>query len=724
MKQLSLACLLWGSICYHTFAQVQARVDSLKNLLAKATTDSTKVLTLYELWWAYAYTKPETGKIYLDQSLRLSREIGYARGEAKALQGIGATYYYSGNYAQALQYYEEAEQIYKKLNDQLGIGNVLSNKSLVYYNQGQYPKALETNVQAIRIGESLRDTTLRAASFNNIATIYAKQGDINQAMNYFQQALLFHKSKKNRQGVAYTQDNIAGMLKEKGDFTQALAYLEEALKTFQSLNDKRGIGEITNNIGDIYLMQSKYSQARKYSLDALGIWQALEDKTGMAHSLILLATAYKKTGLFENALNHALQSYNLAQEVGLRDIIKTSSQQLAEIYAFQNDYQKAFEYYQIYDITKDSLFNQESLRQLTEMRTKYQAQAKEQEINTLKVEQRAKDAELQQKNIINYALISILLISLLLSGLVFHNYRDKKKANIALEIKNAELNETLVQLKSTQSQLIHTEKMASLGQLTAGIAHEINNPLNFVYAGIGALEHSLAGFYDITDELQNLMKEEDREKLIDYVTRFKQIRSIAEYDEIKNDLNALVKDIKIGAVRTTDIVKGLRNFSRLDEGKPKYGDIHNDLDAALMLLRSKLIKNITVSKKYGDKIPEIPALHGQLNQVFTNVIANALQAMDENGGKLTLATRMGMLHDKPCVIVSIKDTGTGMSDEVKAKIFEPFFTTKDVGEGTGLGLSISYGIIQNHKGTIQVQSELGKGTEFVIHLPTTATEGL
>jgi two-component system, NtrC family, sensor kinase len=719
MKQLLVVCMLWLGIYNPAFTQVQARVDSLKYILEKATADSIKALTLYELWWAYAYTKPETGKIYLDQSLRLSREINFVKGEAKALQGIGATYYFSGNYTQALQYYEEAERIYQQIKDSSGIGNILSNKALVYYNQGQYPKALTTNVSAIRIGEALKDTLLRASGFNNIASIYAKQGDISQAMNFYQQALLFHKYKKNRQGVAYTQDNIAGMLKDKGDFTQALAYLEEALKTFKEINDKRGIAGITNNIGDIYLKQVKFAQAIKYCRDALGIWQTLEDKHGMAKSFILIATAYKKIGLFENALNHALQSYQLAQEVGIRYIIKESSQQLAEIYSYQRDYQKAFEYYQIYDIAKDSLFNQESLRQLTEMRTKYQAQVKEQEINNLKIEQRARDAELQQKNIINYALISILLISLLLSGLVFYNYKDKQKANVALERKNAELNETLVQLKSAQSQLIHSEKMASLGQLTAGIAHEINNPLNFVYAGIGALEHSLAGFYDITDELQNLMKEEDREKLIEYIMRFKQIRSLKEYDEIKNDLNALVKDIKIGAVRTTDIVKGLRNFSRLDEGKPKYGDIHNDLDAALMLLRSKLVKNITVAKKYGEKIPEIPALHGQLNQVFTNIIANALQAMGELGGKLTLITRMGILNNKPCVVIAIRDTGIGMPDEVKAKIFEPFFTTKDVGEGTGLGLSISYGIIQNHNGTIEVHSEIGKGTEFMISLPTT-----
>jgi signal transduction histidine kinase len=305
---------------------------------------------------------------------------------------------------------------------------------------------------------------------------------------------------------------------------------------------------------------------------------------------------------------------------------------------------------------------------------------------------------------------------LIFSVLVFINYRAKKQANIALEQKNTELNEAFIQLKSTQSQLIHSEKMASLGQLTAGIAHEINNPLNFVYAGIGALESNVISFYQITDLFQHILTEEDQEKIINQIVQLRKADTPKEYEELQQDINALIKDIKIGAVRTTEIVKGLRNFSRLDEGSPKLGDIHNDIDAALMLLRNKLAQNVTVSKKYGEKIPEISALHGQINQVFTNIIANAIQAMDK-GGKITISTKMANREGKNYVGISIRDTGKGMPENIKARIFEPFYTTKDVGEGTGLGLSISYGIIRNHRGTIEVFSELGKGTEFIIYLP-------
>jgi signal transduction histidine kinase/Flp pilus assembly protein TadD len=716
MQKILLSILFIGGTLLNVSAQQQIVVDSLKNVLETTTKDSVKVLTMNHLWWQYIGVKPETAKTYLQQALKLSREIKFLQGEARTLESIGTAAYYAGNYTEALDYYEQAYQIFEKIDFQKGIGSTLSAKGLVYFKQGTYLQALELNLRALRIGETNRDTTLRASCINNLGMIYSKQGDKKQAMSYFLQALVLHKSKKNRLGEAYTLNHIAEVFLVEDKLNDALIYFNRALEVFKLQNNQKGIAEILNNIGSVYIKQKKYSQATKSCREAFEIRQELNDKNGMAQSLLNIAISYRKAGLFENALNHALQSYDLAQELGIKEVLQEASFQVAEIYAFQRDYQKAFEYYQIYDITKDSLFNQENSRQLTEMRAKYEAQTKEQEINTLKVEQRATEAEIEQKNIINYSLISILLISLFFSGLIFFNYRAKQKANVALEMKNAEVNQTLIQLKSTQSQLIHSEKMASLGQLTAGIAHEINNPLNFVYAGISALEHTMLGFYDITDDLQRMMTEDDKEKIIEYMGRLKQIRSNSEYEEIKTDINALVKDIKVGAVRTTEIVKGLRNFSRLDEGKPKYGDIHNDLDAALMLLRAKLVKNITVSKKYGEKIPEIPALHGQLNQVFTNIIANAIHAMP-NGGKLTIMTKMVHQEGVNLVSISIKDSGTGMPEQVKAKIFEPFFTTKDVGEGTGLGLSISYGIIRNHRGSIEVHSEIGKGTEFIITLP-------
>ncbi|MBU2913144.1 MULTISPECIES: ATP-binding protein [Reichenbachiella] len=277
---------------------------------------------------------------------------------------------------------------------------------------------------------------------------------------------------------------------------------------------------------------------------------------------------------------------------------------------------------------------------------------------------------------------------------------------------STELKNTLNNLKSTQSQLVQSEKMASLGQLTAGIAHEINNPINFVYNGIDTLKVSL-------DDLMIIVnKYEELEETTDYKQTLEELKDLKEeysYDDLLEDLKELVSDIKKGAVRTIEIVKGLRVFSRLDEEEMKPANVNDALDATLTLLRNKTKNIIDLKKYYDDDIEEINCFPGQLNQVFMNIISNAIQAIPEErkDGEIQIYTENQDQH----IMIKIKDNGAGMSEQVKRRIFEPFFTTKAVGIGTGLGMSITFGIIEKHGGNIYVNSEEGKGTEFSILLP-------
>lgn len=279
------------------------------------------------------------------------------------------------------------------------------------------------------------------------------------------------------------------------------------------------------------------------------------------------------------------------------------------------------------------------------------------------------------------------------------------------ESKN-ELQNTLENLKSTQSQLVQSEKMASLGQLTAGIAHEINNPINFVYNGIDTLNVSLEDLLTIVAKYDELEGERDYKEVMAEIAELKDDMA---YDDLLVDIRELVADIKKGAVRTIEIVKGLRVFSRLDEEEMKPAHINEALDATLILLRNKTKNKINVKKFYDDSIDEINCFPGQLNQVFMNILNNGIQAIpeDRKDGEIQLYTENQDQH----VMIKLKDNGAGMSDQVKRRIFEPFFTTKAVGIGTGLGMSISFGIIEKHGGNIYVNSEEGKGTEFSILLP-------
>ncbi len=275
-----------------------------------------------------------------------------------------------------------------------------------------------------------------------------------------------------------------------------------------------------------------------------------------------------------------------------------------------------------------------------------------------------------------------------------------------------ELNKAIESLKGAQSQLVHSEKMASLGQLTAGIAHEINNPINFISSGMVSIKMSIESLREIVEEYSRLDEGAD---LNDVIETIKELKEDHEYDEMMEELDELIKDVNYGVTRTIDIVKGLRVFSRLDEEEVKSANINENLDATLTLLRNKTKNRITVSKFYDDKMKDIECFPGQLNQVFMNILNNAVQAMpeDKKDAEITIYTEEA--NDE--VVVRIKDNGIGIPEEIKNRIWEPFFTTKAVGEGTGLGMSITYGIIEKHGGKIELLSEVGKGTEFAITLP-------
>jgi signal transduction histidine kinase len=286
--------------------------------------------------------------------------------------------------------------------------------------------------------------------------------------------------------------------------------------------------------------------------------------------------------------------------------------------------------------------------------------------------------------------------------------QSEKKANQKLAEKNIALDQSYSDLQSTQALLVQSEKMASLGQLTAGLAHEINNPINFVSANITPLKRDIEEIMSLLQKYAELEHGNATHKLEEIL----HLRNEIDLSYTINEIKSLIAGIEEGSKRTAEIVKGLRNFSRTDENEMKKTNINQGIQSTLFLLQNKLNeKNIEISKVFGD-LPEINGYSGQLNQVFMNLLTNAIDAIGSNG-KIFITTSSENSHVK----ISIRDTGEGMTDEVKKKLFDPFFTTKDVGKGTGLGLSISYGIIEKHNGKIEVKSEPRLGTEFIITLP-------
>ena len=301
-------------------------------------------------------------------------------------------------------------------------------------------------------------------------------------------------------------------------------------------------------------------------------------------------------------------------------------------------------------------------------------------------------------------------------------YQESCAATTKAEAQAAEIDRTLRELKETQAQLLHSEKMSSLGALMASIVHEINNPVSFIY---GNLSHAEIYTKDLL-HLLNLYREY-------YPNPSPEIKDQIEemdLDFLVEDLPKVMSSMQMGSDRIREIVKSMGSFSRTDNSKMTLCDLHDSIDSTVLILRNRLNSktdrpDIQIVKNYG-KLPDVECYAGQLNQVFMNLISNAIDALDEAAQKrpdpalkISICTEVAGFER---VRVRIADTGAGMTADVKKRMFEQFFTTKEIGKGTGLGLSIVYKIlVENHRGTLRCESEPSKGTEFIIELPVQQT---
>jgi two-component system NtrC family sensor kinase len=286
---------------------------------------------------------------------------------------------------------------------------------------------------------------------------------------------------------------------------------------------------------------------------------------------------------------------------------------------------------------------------------------------------------------------------------------QRKLMEDALQRKGEEQQLLIRQLNEAQAQLLQSEKMASLGQLAAGMAHEINNPIGFVSANMNSLRKYVQTLLSVIERYEATWGESFN--VTDISAELKKIRREADVDFVKDDLADLVKESLDGLKRVKDIVQSLKDFSRVGESGWQIADLHKGLDSTLEIAGAAFKKRIVVEKRYG-KLPLIKCAASDLNQVFLSLLSNAAHAIEASGA-VTIETR----HSGDWVTLSIRDTGCGIAAEHLPRIFEPFFTTRPVGSGTGLGLSLSYGIVQKHRGRIEVASAPGAGATFTVWLP-------
>ena len=629
----------------------------------------------------------------------LSKESDTAR--IKTMIAIGGGYDDKYKYDTALYYYLDALKLAESVQEKKSLFLCLNRLALFYEHKNNFQLALEFALRAQKIAEEENSLQSLFDIYNYVGgVIYFNHGNFDTSLIYgfrlMKIAVKMNDRKKMADGQMYLGDAYRALEK----FDSALAMYLKALELSKATNYKDNFFNLYNDIGLLYDEQGQYRNAIAWFLKSIA--QAAKDSFDAPNVSNNLVNAYFHIKRYDSALLFAKKLLQYSEKNDDQGSRLVSYWLLSQIYEAEKTYSEAYNYLDRYLHLKDSVNSTEEQNKLNLLESEYKTDKQKREIELLQ-----KNSQLQ--GLLRNVLIATAILLLILAFLIANKYNHKKKAEEILSIKNSELNRTLNELKSTQAQLIQSEKMASLGELTAGIAHEIQNPLNFVN-----------NFSEVSNELLQELKDE-RQKTLGQ-------RDEELQDELLADISQNLAKINHHGKRADAIVKGMLQHSRKITGQKDRTDINQFADEYLRLayqgLRAKDKSfNATLKTEFDETIGKINIIPQDIGRVLLNLFNNAFYAVTERQKaegedyKPAVSETTKQTGDK--IEIRVADNGTGIPDAIKGKIMQPFFTTKPTGQGTGLGLSLSYDIVKAHGGEIRVGTKEGEGTEFVITLPIT-----
>lgn len=724
-----------------TQAQRQ-KLDSLDRLISRAASDTARINLLNTKTGLLNETNLDSALVLGLKTVDYARRIHYQSGEALARIRLGYCYSFKGNYVAAQQNLQQAESIYTTQKDAANLLKVYNTYGILYGMQSKYDSSITSLKKGIRVAQQSGNTVGLGRIYLNIGISYDMLSNRPQALQYQQQALALAESTHDANQQAICQLNMANTYQAMDDQPEAERRYQKAL----ALARQEGIKNIElyaySNLASIYTAAQATQRAYEFAIKAARLAQQMGDQGIQAASLSKAATnlAHQKKYAQAQKLgqwaitiaNKSQQPLNIHQAyAGMGMILKMQNEvaeaipyyeksfavlKAADIYNEQTgesyadlsacyektgNYSRALATHKIAAAISDSVRGKENIRKATQLSMTYEFNKQQQ---ALKAEQQKKNALASTRQA---ALSGGMVLMLIVAAVSYYAYRTKQKSNALLEDQKAELQQTLTKLQTTQAQLIQSEKMASLGELTAGIAHEIQNPLNFVTT---FSELSINLLENITKGHQQPGSESEANAKMQAILA-KNLGKINHHGK-----------------RAAAIVTSMLEHSGTGSGQPQLTNLNTLTEEYLRLTYQGLKAkgkdvNARLITHFDASLPNIEVMPQEFGRVLLNLFNNAFYAVWEK-------QKMGIVGYQPTIRVyteqkpgkvdiRIGDNGNGIADSVVEKIFQPFFTTKPTGQGTGLGLSLSYDIVtKGHGGTLTVKTQVGEYTEFLVSLPS------
>ncbi len=609
----------------------------------------------------------------LQEALALFGSFNDPEGQAVVNEYLAVIHRNRGDFGAALELLFKSLEVNEQttLSENLGTNHYHIGVTFKYL--GNFEKALDSLYKSLSIYRELNNRLFESYPINIIGSIYFENGDYTKALEYYQEGLMLRQESQDKLGEAGSLDNICLTYSKLNDYSRAIDHCTRSLTISERTDDQRSQANALQHLAEIYKQAGDAGQAKKFCNQSLHIRKSIGDRRGETEILLFLASLHKEQpGSGPEVIAWLGNALHIAQEIKGLDLQSKTRFALYDYYKREEKFKEAIEQLELHiDLEKELHKN-----------------AISQKVQNLEISRRAEETQKEAKA-------------------MGQRNKELTELNSKIEMQKQELEATLAELKAAQAQLIQSEKMASLGELTAGIAHEIQNPLNFVN-----------NFSEVSNELISEMEEElDK-------------GNAAGAREIAKDVQQNLEKILHHGKRADGIVKGMLQHSRSSSGVKEPTDINALADEYLRLayhgLRAKDKSfNATMKTDFDETIGNINIIPQEIGRVILNLITNAFYAapLPPEGGfpdpgykhspTVWLSTKK--VGDK--VIVSVKDNGPGIPKKILDKIFQPFFTTKPTGQGTGLGLSLSYDIVKAHGGELMVETKEGEGSEFIILLP-------